>query len=652
MEFMSLICRYLTTWTCIALLSSLTQAIIARGADPTAFVRINQIGYSLNTQDRAFLMTLEPAAGAYFFVINVLTPATKPAIEYSGKIGVQLGQWGKYRVYPMDFGPISKPSSYIIQINLPVAVYSPEFRVAAPAKLYAPAMANALYFYENQRDGPQFIPTALRRAGAHLNDAQASVYFTPTVRRDSLIGDLKPTGAVVDASGGWADAGDYPKFVETISYTEALMQIGVRDFPGQMGAGAGSADFANEARFGLDFLSKMWDDKTQTLYYQVGIATGNDQVVGDHDIWRMPQDDDNYGGTDPAYRFIRHRPVFIAGPAGSKISPNLAGRLSADFALGFQLYRQSDPQLAQKYLVAAEHIFALADTTPGGRLLTTAPYDFYPESEWRDDMELGATELNLAVRNFQGPVPHNLPHVDSMFYLRAAAHWAHAYITGPNDGGDTLNLYEVSGLAHFELYRAMALAGKEPGLETSPDDLLADLKQQLDGAIAQAGSDPFRFGYAWNGGDTPAHGAGLAVMADEYAYLTGADEYAAWARQWSENILGENSWGVSFIVGDGTDYPKCIHNQVANIAGSLDGTPPILRGALVEGPSDSASSGSVDGMRHPDHWIDVYARFNAEGAVYKDYVESYSTNEPALDLTAPSFLMFAWQMAGAPAPLK
>jgi len=56
--------------------------------------------------------------------------------------------------------------------------------------------------------------------------------------------------------------------------------------------------------------------------------------------------------------------------------------------------------------------------------------------------------------------------------------------------------------------------------------------------------------------------------------------------------------------------------------------------------------------RYPDHWVDVYARFNARGAVYKDYVESYSTNEPALDLTAPSFLMFAWQMAGAPVPFK
>jgi len=35
-------------------------------------------------------------------------------------------------------------------------------------------------------------------------------------------------------------------------------------------------------------------------------------------------------------------------------------------------------------------------------------------------------------------------------------------------------------------------------------------------------------------------------------------------------------------------------------------------------------------------------------AVYKDNVQSYDTVEPAIDLTASSFLTFAWQIAGAP----
>ena len=96
----------------------------------------------------------------------------------------------------------------------------------------------------------------------------------------------------------------------------------------------------------------------------MGIGSGNDEHVGDHDIWRLPQDDDTYGGTDPLYRYIRNRPVFRAGPAGSPISPNLAGRDSAALALCYQVFHRTHPVFAGRCLRAARHIFALADTQP------------------------------------------------------------------------------------------------------------------------------------------------------------------------------------------------------------------------------------------------------------------------------------------------
>ena len=38
-----------------------------------------------------------------------------------------------------------------------------------------------------------------------------------------------------------------------------------------------------------------------------------------------------------------------------------------------------------------------------------------------------------------------------------------------------MNLYDVSGLAHYELYRAITQAGNPPGLEVTQAQLLADL---------------------------------------------------------------------------------------------------------------------------------------------------------------------------------
>src|SRR5207249_2609867 len=154
------------------------------------------------------------------------------------------------------------------------------------------------------------------------------------------------------------------------------------------------------------------------------------------------------------------------------------------------------------------HVFDLANTSPSGNLLTVAPFSFYPETEWRDDLELGATELYFALQS--GTSLTRLPH-DSSYYLQTAAKWANAYITGPNDAADSLNLYDVSGAAHFDLYRAISLAGNPSGLAVTQAALLSDLKKQLDKAVTQAGTDPLGFGFPWGAFDTTTHGAGLSV---------------------------------------------------------------------------------------------------------------------------------------------
>jgi endoglucanase len=611
-------------------------------ADP-AKVRVNQVGYDLHGSKRAYLMSPVSEAGASFAVLD-----GGGAAVFSGSVGTSAGAWSATYgfVYPLDFDAVTDSGDYSIAVDGPADATSPSFRVDTGANLYRQAIANALFFYRAERDGPHFVPSALRSAAAHLNDRHAMTYVTPKVNGDGAFhGDLTPLGVRMDASGGWWDAGDYPKFVSTTSYTVDMLLAGVRDFPGQMGAGAGPRDFTNEARFGLNWLMRMWNDRTRTLYYQVGIGSGNNHIAGDHDIWRLPQDDDRYAPGDPAFRYIRHRPVFRAGPPGSPVSPNIAGRDAAAFALGYQVFRESHPRFARRCLRAAEHVFALADAHPGRRLLTVIPYDFYPETSWKDDLELGATELYFALA--AGGVPANLPQRNPRFYLRSAAHWAHAYMTGDGDAADTLNLYDVSGFAHYDLVRALRDAGHPSGLRTSERALLADMRKELDAAVAQGDTDPFGFGFGWAQWDTTTHGAGLSVQAGEYDELTGTDRYTAESRRWLANILGANAWGTSLIVGDGSTFPHCTQHQVANIVGSLDGTPPILAGAAVEGPNRKAARGRLQYMRAcPADGVDRFAPFNGFQAVYKDDVQSYSTVEPAIDLTASSPLAFARQSLG------
>jgi len=684
--------------TCVALL-----LVCASAAASSAYVRVNQAGYeSGNPPFQAYLMSTASESGATFNVIN-----SQGKTVYSAPVGTLAGTWSNsaklsYEVYPLSFA-VPGGDIYTISVEGPVPATSPQFAVDSPAVLYPGLLLNTLWFYETERDGPNYIPNALRTAPGHLNDKNTTIYDTPPLNNNDLIATkgtpLTPTGAVIDGDGGWWDAGDYMKYVETVSYTTALMEIGVRDFPNQMGpnapqnpaappvavsyagnvAGApASSDFSAEARFGVAWLMRMWDDSSKTLYYQVDNSQdwkNFPNLETEYDIWTLPQAADHYKRCTADYFYICYRPGFVAAVGGSQISPNLAGRMAAAFAEYYQLYRTTDPTGANQALRNAEDIFVLANTSlhdpaksvnggscPTGCLLTIMPFDGYPETVWDDDMELGATELYFALASADGKLPADLPVSNPEKYLADAAHYAARYITKIYDTGneDTLNLYDVSGLAHFELYRALGMAGNPSGLPVNQSTMLKALKNQLAVAITQSGKDVWGFGVPWQDGDTTSHGAGLSVVASELYYLTTSSGYNTDAQKWLGNILGANSWGSSFIVGDGTTFPNCVQHQVANLAGALDGTSggtPILWGAASEGPASAATSGTLQGMiLCPANGRDSFKRFNgndgkyngSQVAVYRDNVQSYSTTEPAIDLTATSFLMFSWRIAGHP----
>jgi endoglucanase len=686
----------------------------------SAYVRVSQVGYESGGTARAYLMSTAAETGATF---KVLTTEGKTA--YSGNVGALLGTWTHskslvYQVYAIDFA-VACGHSYTISVTGPVAATSPAFAVDQPDILYPGLLLNTLFFYQTQRDGPNYIPNALRNAPGHLKDKNAELYQTPPLDTNDYINNVPPAKPLspanlpnIDATGGWWDAGDYEKYVETVSYATTLMETGVRDFPHQMGpaaplnpppppnsvsyAGASgtgapqSSDFTAEAAFGIDWLLKMWDDSTKTLAYQVdntqdwnyygegdpASAAGNCGgtynspycLITEYDIWTLPQAADNFeqsGDPEPCdpltTYYICNRPVYVYQPPSPSVSPNLAGRLAAAFAVCYQLNRTQNPGRANRCLKDAEQVFSLANTTypdPAPAvgsgscptcLLTIAPFDGYPETVWEDDMELGATELYFALVAAQGTTLSGLPVTDPDVYLKQAAQYAGNYITNIYTPGysDTLNLYDVSGLAHYELYRALQQAGNPEGLAVSQSSIKKQLLAQVNNAVTQAASDPWGFGVPWANGDTTSHGGGLSVMASEAYALTGNPSYNTYAQRWLANILGANSWGSSFIVGDGSTFPNCIQHQVANLAGALDGTSggtPVLWGAATEGPDSYTTSGLVGGMiRCPANGVDTFKIFNGNGALFKDNVQSYSTTEPGIDLTATSFLMWSWRMA-------
>ncbi|HET6985334.1 MAG TPA: glycoside hydrolase family 9 protein [Kribbella sp.] len=588
--------------------SASTLASTSAGAT-SGVVRVNQLGYGALDGKAAYVMTRDAVTGVRYQVVD-----RHGRRVLSGRVAGDVGEWNAtYRhVYQLDLSALKVPGSYRLQVP---GLAAAGFEIRADAdRLLTGAKDKAVTFFTEQRDGANVVPGSLGRRPAHLTDRAAEVYDTPVFvdpDSDQTVGELHRIGGPVDVEGGWYDAGDYLKFTHIAAYSESLLWASARD------ARRPDREVLAEARHGLDWLDKMWDERTKTLYIQVGVGAGNveETFVGDHDVWRLPEVDDHL--TDPSERFLRNRPVFRAAAPGKPISPNLAGRTAAAFALAAQV--ETNPATARRRLETAAQIYAQAQTKDVGQLVTSLPFAFYPETAWRDDLELGATELALAAQRLGDPRARG--------WLNQAGYWATQYIEH-EAGGDTLNLYDVSALAHADLIRAARgdhqLVGK----------LVGDLRAQLQIGAERASADPFRAGAQYDNFDAVPHAFGLAATARLYRKASGDRRYDDFGAQQLDWNFGANAWGVSFMVGVGQNAERCPHHQIANITGKQ------LTGAVVNGPNsaelfEEGLGDYLDGMNPcPVDGSDQYAEFTGHGSRYVDDVRSWQASEPADDFAA------------------
>jgi glycosyl hydrolase family 9/cellulase-like Ig domain-containing protein len=601
---------------------------------PAAAVRVDQLGFAPTEAKIAYLLTATPRPGAPFSVVDAAG-----TVVLTGAAGPSRGRWNsRYRaVQPLDLSALTAPGTYRIELAGPPAATSPPFRIDSPAALFAPRVADVVSFFQAQRDGKDVIAGPLHRKPSHLNDRKLRWYAPPSFQStdSDVITDpaLRPLGGFTNLEGGWLDAGDFVKFTHTIAYADTLLFASERAL-----AGAAPPTLDAEARFGLRFLRRAWSPGPRVLALQVGIGSGNaaGSFYGDHDVWRLPERDDHLAGA--RNRYLKRRPAFRANAPGTPLPPNLAGRVSAAFALAAQLdARGGNAGRAHDELDLAAQVFAAAraDNVKPTDVVTALPHAFYPERAWRDDMELGAAELSLA-----GLALHD---ARTGAWLKAGKIWGREYLAN-EAGGGTLNLYDVSALAHADLVLALRTARSGTSLQGR---LLADLRAQVARGAARSARDPFAAGAIYDDFDAVPHAFGLVSSALLYRSLTGDRAFDAFATAQRDWALGANAWGESFMIGVGEDFPHCPQHVVANLSGRRDGRPPVLLGAVVNGPNDARLfTGGLDdffanGHACPPTGGDALAAFTGHGSRFVDDVSAWQTVEPAIDFDAAAALAFA-----------
>ncbi|HVZ25359.1 MAG TPA: glycoside hydrolase family 9 protein [Sediminibacterium sp.] len=574
----------------------------------SSWIRINQLGYARLIPKQAVWCTKGTSLPQKFELQDAATGHT----VFTGRPSEDFGAYGPFlHTMRLDFSPVVQPGVYRLYAG---DVYSPVFVISDT--VYRGAADFCLRYMRQQRSG--FNP--FLRDSCHTHDGY------------TLYGPM-PDSTFIPVTGGWHDASDYLQYSTTSANAIFHLLAAYRDFPdvftdkmqanGLPGSN-GLADVLDEAKWGLDWLQKMFP-RPDWMFNQVG----DDR---DHMGMRIPGEDAFYGkGFERPVYFVSGKPQqrgkFLNASTGAA---STAGKFASAFALAEYL-RLRDTAFARKapaYSKLAVDAYHYGQRQPGVAQTASvrSPY-IYAEDNWTDDMELAAACLGK-LQQAKNKTSRN--------FLTQAMQYAVQERVTPWLGADTAKHYQwypFIYLGHAELAEA------DPKMAVR-DSLMQWYRTGIERVWVKAKQNAFYRGipFIWCSNNLTVS---FAIQCYWYARQTGDRRFEAFAQSNFDWLFGCNPWGTSMVYGLPTrgDTPEDPHSAFTH----LKHYP--IDGGLVDGPVYTSIYQNLIGI-HLEN-TDEYAAFQSGLAVYHDDYGDYSTNEPTMDGTASLIYLLAAKDAAA-----
>ena len=554
-------------------------------------IRVNQVGYLPDAPKVAVVCALDTVSVSGFEITAVSPQSTQKSQR---KVAQRSGPFGPcVRTYRLNFSDILAAGTYTLAVDGAEPV-----TVRIGADVWNGGADTLLHYMRQQRSGwnPLF------RDSVHRFDG-------------NVVDDSGRVAKQVKVSGGWADASDYLQYVATSSNAAYVLLAAYRDHPKAFAdkfdarglpGGNGIADVLDEARHGLEWLSRMFPNERE-MYNQLG----DDR---DHAFLDLIVDDSSdYGwgkGRDrPVYPCTGRPQGLFAGKNRSDGKASTAGKYASAFALGARLLSSRDSALARELSDKARLAYTVGRSSPG--VCQTAPGRspyFYEEDNYADDMELAATHMFTFTRDAS-----LLAHAREYARLEPVTPWM---------GKDTAKHYQWfpwHNNGHYELWRVGTSADKR---------LAADYYRRGLEAVVGRATNGFRVGipFIWCSNNLMTAFATQALL---YRRMTGDGRFREYEQAAIDWLFGANPWGVSMVIGypNSGNWARDPHSVHALRFG-----PEVIRGGLLDGPVYRSIYENLRGISL--HKPDEYAAFNTGFIVYHDDLGDYSTNEPIMDGTA------------------
>lgn len=559
------------------------QEVGAVAEGGAASIKVNQIGFLPAGRKIAIV----PLSDTRDFQLR--SAATGEVVFSSELRAAKHWPYSGERVHVADFSFFSEPGRYYVSVQ--ATGRSPEFSIGANVYDELAAMTQRAFYFN--RAGielhPQYAGTWSRPAG-HPDDE--------VVVHASASSDARPTGSVIAAPGGWYDAGDYNKYAINASFsTYTLLAAYVRcpfcfdaalDIPERQND---LADLLDEVLWNLNWLERMQDPDDGGVYHKLTTREFAGMV--------MPHE---AGQT----RYV------VGKTTGAALG------FSAVFAMASRVYGEQRPDLATRYLRAAEAAWRWAGLHPDvGYVqpedIRTGTY-FYEHEDFADEFFWAASELYLATGD---------------------GSYIEGYDLEAMASGGVPTWDYVQALAWMSL--ATSDVGTKSVRDTAREKTLSTarfLRQHAESSAyaVTMGAYSTRFmsgfnerDFAWGSNGNAAYHGVLLLVAYE---LSGQTIYRNLARANLDYLLGRNPLGLSFVTGAGSRYPRNIHHRPS----AADRVDEPVPGFLVGGPHD--------GQQDAADCAGLY-RSKLPALSYVDALCSYATNEVAINWNAPMVYLSA-----------
>ena len=494
--------------------------------------KINQEGYLTNLEKKVVFFSNQ---GDFFTLYDLNNNPIQSFSLSEPKLNKDSNEY----LQEGFFGDFVEKGTYYLKSEL--GSYSRIFTI--DDNIYDELLDDALHFIYTQRCGQYIEDSQVFHDACHTQPTK--VYTT--------LAEM-----YIDTIGGWHDAGDYGRYVQTANKTIADLLFAYL-------YASGDEDTLNEARYGIEWALKLQKDDG-SVYNKITTEVFSDAVLPEYDSRTMF-----------AMRPWTLTTASFAGVAG----------------LAYEIYKNTDIEFAERCLNA--HKKAIDYLSGVKEMQQELNPDYFATGEYRDPNENDERLFAYAVAYYISRDEKDLNLCKEVI-----------------DEGLKSDNRNYNCRLYAEITLLKCLNKNDPMYRKVYDSLVDECNAISDMVESKLYSYTYD-DYQWGSNSHLCDACSKLV----FGFLISGDmRYLDCASKAIDYIMGINCFDMCFIYGYGYKYPNTIHHRVANLRGTT------IKGALVGGVDQYLSDGPARNYLTEDtpdarRFVDLSDSYtNIEPAVY------------------------------------